>query len=37
MVPPQATHDIELGAGEEVGIVLVHEVEPSRTSRASSA
>ncbi len=28
MVPPQATHDIELGAGEEVGIVLVHDVAP---------
>jgi beta-glucosidase len=28
MVPPQATHDLELGAGEEVGIVLVHDVGP---------
>jgi beta-glucosidase len=28
MVPPQATHDVELGAGEEIGILLVHEVGP---------
>ena len=28
MVPPQATHDLELGAGEEIGIVLAHDVGP---------
>ena len=28
MVPPQVTHDVELGAGEEIGVLLVHEVGP---------
>ena len=28
MVPPQATHDVELAAGEEIGILLAHEVGP---------
>ncbi|HUA72589.1 MAG TPA: glycoside hydrolase family 3 C-terminal domain-containing protein [Solirubrobacteraceae bacterium] len=28
MVPPQATHDVELGTGEEVTIRLAHEVGP---------
>jgi beta-glucosidase len=28
MVPPQATHDARLGAGEEIAILLAHEVGP---------
>jgi beta-glucosidase len=28
MVPPQLTHDVELGAGEEIGVLLEHEVGP---------
>ncbi len=28
MVPPQTTHDVELGAGEEIGILLAHDVGP---------
>ena len=28
MVPPQTTHDVELAAGEEIAILLVHEVGP---------
>ena len=28
MVPPQATHDVQLGAGEEIAILLAHEVGP---------
>ncbi len=28
VVPPQATHDVELGAGDEIEIVLVHDVGP---------
>jgi beta-glucosidase len=28
MVPPQATHKVELAAGEEIAILLVHEVGP---------
>ncbi len=27
-VPPQARYDLELGAGEEIGIVLAHDVRP---------
>jgi beta-glucosidase len=28
MVPPQATHDVELGAGDEIAILLAHDVGP---------
>ncbi len=30
IVPPQATHELELGAGEEIAIVLAHDVGPHR-------
>ena len=28
MVPPQATHDVQLDAGEEIGILLAHDIGP---------
>jgi beta-glucosidase len=35
MVPPQAIHDVRLGAGEEIGILLVHHVGPIGDSPGS--
>jgi beta-glucosidase len=35
MVPPQATHDVELGAGEEIAILLAHDVGPLRDEPGS--
>ena len=37
MVPPQAAHDVELARGEEVEVVLAHEVGPPGDADRRSA